>query len=63
MNWWVKSTKKVCKSLNSIEYSLILASTITGYISISAITSLQGIPIGITSYTIGLNICAITKEI
>ena len=63
MNWWVKSTKKVCASLNSIEYSLILASTITGYISISAITSLLGIPIGITSYTIGLNICAITKEI
>ena len=38
-----------CVSLNHIEHFLMLAFTITGYISISAFTSLIGIPIGITS--------------
>ena len=38
---------------------LILGSTITGYISIAAFTSLLGIPIGITSSSIGLKIYAI----
>ena len=52
--------KKVCTTLNYIEHFLILASTITGCISISAFASLLGIPIGITSSTIGLKICAIT---
>ena len=52
--------KKVCTTLNSIEYFLILASTITGCISISAFSSLIGIPIEITSSAIGLKICAIT---
>ena len=36
-----------------------MASTITGCISISAIASLVGIPIGITSSAIGIKICAI----
>ena len=40
MNWWV-------------EPFLILASTITGGISISNFASLLGIPIKITSYAIG----------
>ena len=31
--------------------------------SISAFTSLVGIPIGITISTIGLNICAITEKL
>ena len=39
---------------------LFLASTITGCISISAFYSVLGIPIGITSYSIGLKRCAIT---
>ena len=52
--------KKVCTTLNSIEYFLILASTITGCISISAFASFIGIPIEITSSAIGLKICAIT---
>ena len=47
--------KKVCKTLNYIEHSLILVSTITGYILISDFASLIGIAIGITSSTIGLN--------
>ena len=55
-----KKHKKVCVSLNYIEHFLILASTITGCVSISAFASLIGIPIGITSSAIGLKICAIT---
>ena len=51
--------KKVCKPLNYIEHFLSLASTITGCISISAFAFLLGIPIGITSSTIGLKTCAI----
>ena len=48
-------------SLNYIEHFLILASSVPGYISISASVSLFGVPIGITSSAIGLNICAITR--
>ena len=55
--------KKVCITLNYIEHFLILASTITGCISISAFVSLLGIPIGITNSAIGLKICAITVGI
>ena len=46
--------KKVCTTLNYIKHYLILASTITGYISISAFASLLDIPIGITSSAVGL---------
>ena len=60
MNWWVKSTKKICTTLNYIEHFLILAITITGCVSISSFASLVGISIGITSSAIGLKICAIT---
>ena len=35
--------------LNYIEHFFILASLITGYISVPALVSLIGIPIGITS--------------
>ena len=58
-----KKHKKVCTTLNYIEHFLILASTITGCISISAFVSLIGIPIGFTSSAIGLKICAITAGI
>ena len=58
-----KKHKKVCTTLNYIEHFLILASTITGCVSISAFASLVGIPIGITSSAIGLKICAITAGI
>ena len=58
-----KKHRKVCKTLNYIEQFLILASTITGCVSISAFASLVSIPIGITSSAIGLNICAITAVI
>ena len=42
---------------------LILDSTITRCISISAFASLVGIPIGITSSAIELKICTITAAI
>ena len=53
MNWWGESTKK-CATLNYIEHFLILASAITGYVSISAFASLPRIHIGITSSAVGL---------
>ena len=55
--------KKVCTALNYIEHFLILASTITGCISISVFASLLGIPIGIASSVIGLKSCAIAARI
>ena len=58
-----KKHKKVCTTLNYIEHFLILGSTITGCVSISAFASLVGIPVGITSSAIGLEICAITSGI
>ena len=45
--------KKVCATLNYTEHFLILASTITGCISISAFASLLGVPIGIASSATG----------
>ena len=58
-----KNHIKVCTTLNYIEHFLILGSTITGCISISAFASLVGIPVGITSSSIGLKICAKTEAI
>ena len=57
------SKKKVYATLNYIEHFLILASTITGCVSISAFASLAGIPIEITGSAVGLNICAKTAGI
>ena len=54
---------KVCTTLNFIEHIFILASTITRYLSISAFTSIVGIPLEITSSAIGSKICAITAGI
>ena len=58
-----KKYKKFCTTLNYIEHFLILASTITECISIPAFATLLVIPIGITSSTIGLKICAIATGI
>ena len=58
-----KKYKKVCTTLTYCEHFLILASTITGCISISDFTSLIGIPTGITSSTIRLLSPAITAGI
>ena len=44
-----KKKKKVCTNLNYMKHLLILASTVTGCVSISDFASLVGIPEGITS--------------
>ena len=58
-----KKHKKVCTTLNYIEHLLILAFMFTGYVSISAFASLIGIPVAITSSTVGLKICTLTPGI
>ena len=58
-----KKYEKIGTTLNYIEYFLILASTITGCVSIYGFASLIAIPIGITSSVIVLKICAITAGI
>ena len=58
-----KKHKKVCGVLNYIEHLLILASIVTGCVSISDFSSLLGIPVGITSSAIGLEICVVTAGI
>ena len=42
---------------------LILVSTVTGFLSISALASLVAVPVGITISAVGIEICAITAEI
>ena len=58
-----KNDKKAYRVLNYIERLLILISTVTGCVSISAFASLVGIPIGITICKVGLKICGIISEI
>ena len=58
-----KKHKKAFTTINYIEHVLILASTITGWVSISAFSSLVDILIGIASSATGLKICAITAAI
>ena len=58
-----KKHKKVCTTLNYIEHFFILASAVTGCVSIFAFASLVGIPIGIISSAVGLKIYTITTVI
>ena len=53
----------VCRVLNYIDHLLIVISTITGCVSISAFASLVGIPTGIMSSAIGLKICIVIAGI
>ena len=55
--------KKVCTTLSYIEHVIILSSTTTACVSISAFAYLVGIEIGITSSAIGIKICAIAAGI
>ena len=57
----IKKDKNVCATLNQIEHLRILASVVTGCVSISFV-SLVGIPIGITSSAAGLTIIAMTAD-
>ena len=53
--WINKKYKKVYKALNCIELLRILASTVTGCVSISAFASIVAIPTGVASSTVGIN--------
>ena len=53
----------VCRVLDYIDHLLIVISTITGCVSISAFASLVGIPTGIMSSAIGLKICTVIAGI
>ena len=50
--------KKIFKYLSYVENLLILASTITSYVSVSAFNLLVDINVSITSSSVGINICA-----
>ena len=58
-----KRHKKVCATINYRGDILILASAITGCVSISSFAPLAGISVGIMSSAIGLKICARTAGI
>ena len=58
-----KKYKNVYRTLHYIEHLLILISTVTGCVPISAFASLVGISIGITSSVIGLKNCVIIAGI
>ena len=49
--------------LNYIEHFFILASCVTGCVSISVFASLIGIPIGFANSVVGIQICAITARL
>ena len=53
---------KLCKYLNYVEHLLVLASAITGCVSISASASLVCVPVGITTSGVELKVCAINYE-
>ena len=55
--------KQTCKYLNYVEHLLISASTITGCVTISTFASLVCVPVGITSSSVWIKICAVTAGI
>ena len=54
--------KKTCMYSNYVEHLLILASTITGCVSISSFASLVCARVGITSSTVGIKIWEILQQ-
>ena len=58
-----KKHKRFCKILNYTEHLLILVSTVTVCVSISAPASLFGIPVGFTSYALTIKISVIIAGI
>ena len=50
----------ISKYLNHVEHLLILASEVTGCVSISAFASLVAIPVGISSTAVEIKVSAIT---
>ena len=59
----MKQNELMSRKHKKVYTTLVLASTITGCISIFAFTSLIGMPLGITSSAIGLKITAGIKKI
>ena len=57
-----KKHKKVCKVLNYVEHLVILVSTVTGSISISAFASLVGMPIGTANSAVQMEMHATTEK-
>ena len=55
--------KKVYRALNYFEHFLVFVSAVNGCVSISAVASLVGVPVGITSSAVRIKICAITAGI
>ena len=55
--------QKTCKYLNYVEHLLILVSKVAVCASVSAFVSLVYVPVGITSYAVGIKIFAITAVI
>ena len=53
--------KKTCKYLNYVQHLLILASTVTSCFLIFAFALLACVPVVISSFSVGIKICAITS--
>ena len=58
-----KKHRNICTAQNYIDHFLVLASAITGCVSLFAFASLVGIPVGITSSAFWLKIFPITAGI
>ena len=58
-----KKHKMICTTLNYIEHFLVVGSTITGYVSISAFASLIGITMQTESPAIKTNIAQKLQEL
>ena len=58
-----KKHKMICTTLNYIEHFLVVLSTITGYVSISAFASLIGITMQTESSAIKINIAQKLQEL
>ena len=58
-----KKHRMVCTTLNYIEPLLILVSTLTGCVFISAFASLSDISVGIASFAAEIKFCAITAVV
>ena len=55
--------KKTCRYLNYVEHLLVLVSTATACVSISAFASLACVPVGVKSSVVWIKICAITAGV
>ena len=59
----IEQDKNVCSSWSFIEHLLVLATAVTGCVSISVFASLVGILIDIANPVVVLKICVITAGI